>query len=285
MWRVPGAGHHAGPAGHRRDGQDREGQLPAQVRCRLDLGGFRTGRQDGFRGLDHDFRAAEILFNERQQEGVDRDFTFHVDRGKFDRILLEHAGSLGAKVFQGVEVADVDFVKPGDVRLNVKLGNQKVGIRTRMVVDASGRHVLLGRRLGLREKGPGVQPVRHPRLVRQFRSSLGNAQSGQGRLHLHPLPASDQHLGLADPDHRDHHQHRRSHAEAELHEIRPFIRRLLLGGGEDPREPLRRPESLGTGASVQEGGGLQLRHEEVCGDSSSWSATLRASSTRSSQAV
>lgn len=40
----------------------------------------------GFQGLDHDFRAAEILFNERQQEGVDRDFTFHVDRGKFDRI-------------------------------------------------------------------------------------------------------------------------------------------------------------------------------------------------------
>lgn len=115
-----------------------------------------SGPEDkmGFQGLDHDFRAAEILFNERQQEGVDRDFTFHVDRGKFDRILLEHAGSLGAKVFQGVEVADVDFVKPGDVRLNVKLGNQKVGIRTRMVVDASGRHVLLGRRLGLREKDP-----------------------------------------------------------------------------------------------------------------------------------
>lgn len=115
-----------------------------------------SGPEDkmGFQGLDHDFRAAEILFNERQQEGVDRDFTFHVDRGKFDRILLEHAGSLGAKVFQGVEVADVDFVKPGDVRLNVKLGNQKVGIRTRMVVDASGRHVLLGRPLGLREKDP-----------------------------------------------------------------------------------------------------------------------------------
>ncbi|MGV8268256.1 NAD(P)/FAD-dependent oxidoreductase, partial [Pseudomonas aeruginosa] len=50
-----------------------------------------SGSEDklGFQGLDHDFRAAEILVNERQQEGVDCDFTFHVDRGKFDRIILE----------------------------------------------------------------------------------------------------------------------------------------------------------------------------------------------------
>src|SRR5205814_2674743 len=50
----------------------------------------------GFGGAAHDFRSAEILFNERDQPGVDRDYTFHVDRSKFDLILLKHAESLGA---------------------------------------------------------------------------------------------------------------------------------------------------------------------------------------------
>src|SRR5213082_1133188 len=31
----------------------------------------------GFSGLTHDFRAAEILFSERDQPGVDRDYTYH----------------------------------------------------------------------------------------------------------------------------------------------------------------------------------------------------------------
>jgi 1H-pyrrole-2-carbonyl-[peptidyl-carrier protein] chlorinase len=108
----------------------------------------------GFTGLDHDFRSAEIMFNERAQTGVDRDFTYHVDRGKFDRILLEHAAGLGAKVHQGIAVQRVDIKGPGDTRLTVKLGEQSVDVRTKMVVDASGRLTLLGRQLGLREMDP-----------------------------------------------------------------------------------------------------------------------------------
>ncbi|MTJ80586.1 MAG: NAD(P)/FAD-dependent oxidoreductase [Telmatospirillum sp.] len=108
----------------------------------------------GFQGLDHDFRSAEIMFNERSQTGVDRDYTFHVDRGKFDRILLEHAVELGAQAYQGVTVRNVDIKAPGDVRLHVKLGNQTVELKTKMVVDASGRHTMLGRQFDLRETDP-----------------------------------------------------------------------------------------------------------------------------------
>lgn len=106
----------------------------------------------GFKGLDHDFRHAEILFNERSQDGVDRDYTFHVDRGKFDRILIEHASSLGADVYQGVKVQDVEFHGSNEgVTINIEIAKHTVGVRTKMVVDASGRHCLLGRQLGLRE--------------------------------------------------------------------------------------------------------------------------------------
>ncbi|MBY8854397.1 tryptophan 7-halogenase, partial [Saccharothrix sp. MB29] len=54
----------------------------------------------GYQGLSHDW-SAEIQFVERNQPGVDRDYTFHVDRARFDSILLRHAQEQGATVFNG----------------------------------------------------------------------------------------------------------------------------------------------------------------------------------------
>src|SRR5438046_2868754 len=41
---------------------------------------------------------ADVDFAERDQPGVDQNYTYHVDRGKFDNLLLHHANSLGASV-------------------------------------------------------------------------------------------------------------------------------------------------------------------------------------------
>jgi flavin-dependent dehydrogenase len=110
---------------------------------------------NGFTGLTHDFRAAEILFSERDQAGVDRDYTFHVDRGKFDLILLKHAQELGARVFQGVRVGSADFDSdPDAVTLRCRLGPCPVDVRVGMVVDASGRQTLLGRQLKVKVPDP-----------------------------------------------------------------------------------------------------------------------------------
>ena len=38
---------------------------------------------------------ADIAFNEFPQEGVKQDYTYHVDRQKFDLLMLKHAESLG----------------------------------------------------------------------------------------------------------------------------------------------------------------------------------------------
>jgi flavin-dependent dehydrogenase len=51
----------------------------------------------------------DIRFDERQQPGVDKNHTYHVDRGKFDLMLLQHANKLGATVYDGVKVSAVDF--------------------------------------------------------------------------------------------------------------------------------------------------------------------------------
>src|SRR3954466_448744 len=63
---------------------------------------------DSFDGLEADCHA-RIRFDEREQPGVDRNHTFHVDRGKFDLMLLQHANQLGATVYEGIRVQRVDF--------------------------------------------------------------------------------------------------------------------------------------------------------------------------------
>jgi FADH2 O2-dependent halogenase len=93
-------------------------------------------------GLSAD-QFADIRFEERDQPGVDRNYTYHVDRGKFDLLLLQHAHKLGADVYEGIRVQRVDFSEPcPEVRFS--LGRREMGVRVRMVVDASGRQTFLG---------------------------------------------------------------------------------------------------------------------------------------------
>src|ERR1051326_1002752 len=53
--------------------------------------------------------SSPIRFAEREQEGVNQHYTYHVDRGKFDLLFLQHAHKLGATVYEGIAVKDVDF--------------------------------------------------------------------------------------------------------------------------------------------------------------------------------
>jgi 1H-pyrrole-2-carbonyl-[peptidyl-carrier protein] chlorinase len=102
-------------------------------------------------GLEPDYQV-DIRFEEREQPGVDQNYTYHVDRGKFDQLLLHHAAELGADVFEGTTANDVSFF---DDRVEIKLANAKNGnsrVTVKMVVDASGRRTFLGNRLNLKVK-------------------------------------------------------------------------------------------------------------------------------------
>jgi len=100
-----------------------------------------------------DFSGKEqaLHFAEFRQEGIDRDHTYHVDRGKFDLLLLKHAQSLGSEVHQGVQVKRVNFVDGRAVGVRAKFAGQEIDIPSRVVVDASGRQTLLGRQLNLKQ--------------------------------------------------------------------------------------------------------------------------------------
>src|SRR5205807_8281901 len=146
---------------------------------------------DSFEGLEADCHVG-IRFEEREQPGVDRNYTFHVDRGKFDLMLLQHAHQLGATVYEGVRVQDVDFSEPGRPRVNFSIANKKVSTNVRMVVDASGRRTLLGNQLKLRVQDPVFdQYAIHTWFEGYDRNILATDQSQQDFIFIHFLPLTN----------------------------------------------------------------------------------------------
>ena len=67
----------------------------------------------------------DIRFEERHQPGVSQNYTYHVDRSKFDLMLLQHANQFGAKVYEGVGVSRRGFQRPELRRRQVQDGQAK----------------------------------------------------------------------------------------------------------------------------------------------------------------
>jgi ABC-type nitrate/sulfonate/bicarbonate transport system ATPase subunit/flavin-dependent dehydrogenase len=120
--------------------------------------------------------------------GVRQDYTYHVDRGRFDRLLLDHARSLGSRVIEDSQVTAVEFLPDGSaagVRVRPGGGGAERVMRSRIVVDASGRSSILGSQLDLKRSDP---------LFDQFavHSWFENVDRGPSEtadyIHLHILP-------------------------------------------------------------------------------------------------
>lgn len=146
----------------------------------------------GFGGRTHDFRAADVLFNEREQLGVDRDYTFHVDRGKFDQLLLDHAREQGAEVREQTRVASIDFSDPDCVRVEARNGSGSYTTACKMVVDASGRKTLLGHKLDLKEADPVFdQYALHTWFEGLDRLAVSRRQDQADYIFIHFLPVEN----------------------------------------------------------------------------------------------
>ena len=110
------------------------------------------------RGVVYHPRGRESIrveYAECRQEGIDQDYTYHVDRSKFDLLLLKHAESLGCHVVQGATVREVDLSADGAATgVFADVAGQSITFPGRVVVDAGGRATKLGRQLGLRNDHP-----------------------------------------------------------------------------------------------------------------------------------
>ncbi len=117
--------------------------------------------------------------------------TFHVDRGKFDTILLKHAKNLGAEVFTGTRVTRVDFADPDRPVMYVAIGRQEIAIRVRMVVDASGRSTLLGNQMKMKQNDPHFdQFAIHTWFSGYKRATFSDDPSLNNYIFIHFLPIS-----------------------------------------------------------------------------------------------
>jgi len=146
--------------------------------------------QTDWHGLAADGEAA-IRFEEREQPGVDRTYTYHVDRGKFDLLLLQHAHRLGAHVCEGVSVAGVE---PGDdgVKVNFSLGGKRMSSSARMVVDASGRHTLVGRQMRWKVVDPVFdQYALHTWFEGYDRAAMAGSAERAEYIFIHFVPVTN----------------------------------------------------------------------------------------------
>lgn len=146
---------------------------------------------ESFDGLEPDCNVG-IRFEERQQPGVDRNYTFHVDRGKFDLMLLQHAQRLGATVYEGVRVQNVNFAEPERPQIHFTIGQKDVYTNVRMVVDASGRRTVLGNQLKLRIQDPVFnQYALHTWFEGYDRRTLASDPSQMEYIFIHFLPLTN----------------------------------------------------------------------------------------------
>jgi FADH2 O2-dependent halogenase len=145
-------------------------------------------------GLDADCSAdhAAIRFEERAQPGVDSTYTYHVDRGKFDELLLQHAEKLGATVKQGVKVQSIDFDSGKRPIVRFNEGGEDREIRVKMVVDASGRNTLLGNQMKLKLKDAVFdQYAFHTWFDGYQRDAVGRSDQLGDYIFVHFLPISN----------------------------------------------------------------------------------------------
>ena len=82
--------------------------------------------------------------------------TWQVVRSEFDAMLLDNARSKGAEVRQGVTVRDV--LMEGTRVVGVRLGDG-VEIRSKVVVDASGRDSLLSRKFNWKDRDKDLNKI------------------------------------------------------------------------------------------------------------------------------
>jgi halogenation protein CepH len=91
-----------------------------------------------------------------------RPWTYHVERARFDEILLNNARRRGAEVREEWTVKEVIF--EGDQAVGVLAGpngEEPRRIDAKIVVDATGRDCMIARRMGWRRPDPALNKIAH----------------------------------------------------------------------------------------------------------------------------
>jgi len=83
---------------------------------------------------------------------------FQVPRAEFDKILLDHARECGAEIREETLVESVDLQSEG-VAITTGSSNGHRTVRARYVLDCTGRHAVMGLKLGLKVRYEGLNKM------------------------------------------------------------------------------------------------------------------------------
>jgi len=119
-----------------------------------------------------------VLLSAEYPEYFPRPYTYHVDRARFDALLLDNARKRGAELREGWAASDVIVGDDGAVKgvLAGPNGEAPRPIAADVVVDATGRDCLVARRMGWRRPDPTLNKVAH------FTQFAGGRPSEVGHL-------------------------------------------------------------------------------------------------------
>ncbi len=126
-----------------------------------------------------------VTFAECPQNIPNPEYTYHVDRAAFDAMYLRHASELGAEVVEGASVLRVLFEGDRAVGVRVKVLGKEFDLRSKFVIDASGRRCLLGKQLGIWEKDKQFNQFA---IYSWFRDVQPPSPETAEYIHVHFLP-------------------------------------------------------------------------------------------------
>jgi flavin-dependent dehydrogenase len=128
-----------------------------------------------------------VTFADVPQNIPNPEYTYHVDRAAFDAMYLRHASELGAEVIQGISVVKVLFEGDRAVGVRVRLLGREFDLRSRYVVDASGRRCLIGKQLGIWEKDKQFNQFA---IYSWFKGVNPPSPETEEYIHIHFLPVN-----------------------------------------------------------------------------------------------
>lgn len=116
----------------------------------------------------------------RNQFDADRDYTYQVERSVFDKLLLDHAHEQGCAVYEQTRVRTLDTTDPEAMTLTFDGPEGSGSLRTRWIIDASGRNAFAGARLGLHRST--TQRERRIAIYGHFEGVFRNAGKAEGHV-------------------------------------------------------------------------------------------------------
>lgn len=131
-------------------------------------------------------RPVALPFQPIPHLGIEQPWSWHVDRSRFDDALLRHAAAEGSRVVEGLHVERVEFDDGGRAQGVVvrDAGGARL-LRSRIVVDATGRGTLLGSQLRLKRTDPGFRQFA---VHGWFEGVDRGADDTAEWIHVHVLP-------------------------------------------------------------------------------------------------